>query len=126
MGKTWKDLQVGDTIYYYDHGRIHEQIIHDIKDYVDSREYKDWQGNTVKYENKYRDIIAGKNKRTNLRIWEYYLNRDNDIIYGMPRFSNKIVAENYIKNRINYCQRKIDYFDKKKEKYANMMKHYDL
>jgi len=125
--KTWKDIKPGDKIYYYDHGKIHEQLVYEVEDKIDVRKYQGYGGTVTTHETPYRNIVAGKNRRTNLQIYnEWNLKYSSCRFHGMPRFADKEKAKKFINERIDYCKEKINYFKRQEKKYTKMMNHYDL
>lgn len=123
--KTFKELVVGDTIWYYDHGKMHPQKILKIEDLEEVSEYTDWRGNKVINKYPYRFIYV-KRVKSPYRVHTYDLNRTEDWFNRLHRFSCIEAAATYMTKRINWCDRKISYFNKQLNKYNKLREKYDM
>jgi len=118
--KAFKDLQKGDKIYYWDKGKLHEQIVHEIeiKDEVSS--YTDWSGKVTEQHREVVNIVAGKNNRTKLNL--YWDAKQSIIRRGyMIRFSCIESANYWLEQQRNWYDRKIKYLE---NRIARMKKWY--
>lgn len=135
MKKAFFDLCKGDSIYYYDKFKIHEQKIHDIKFEVNNIQSIDWYGNPILRQEFYLTIIAGKNTKLVLKYYHNPLDFNLDCIEntynifytywrGMPRFSNYSEATEYIKKLKNKHQVKANKLKEKLEKEEKLINKY--
>ena len=68
--KTFRDLKIGDFIYYYDNGQIHKQQIQDIKYF--------------KEENIWYDYFHNKNSKIK-KFWHFIV--ENDYTYDLDEIT---------------------------------------
>jgi len=103
--KTFKDLNIGDTIYYYDHQKIKSKKIISEPKFTTYKE-------PIKWCNGYREwkILSFKTtpgKPIEIRsTWDVFNNYTYPINSSL-HFSNKEAAETYINNLKARCKRKI-------------------
>lgn len=118
--KAFRDLQKGDKIYYWDKGKLHEQIVHEIeiKDEVSS--YTDWSGKVTEQHREVVNIVAGKNNRTKLNL---YWDSKQSIIRRnyMIRFSCIESANYWLEQSRNHYDLKIKHLE---NRIARMKKCY--
>lgn len=101
--KTFAELKQGDKIYYWDHGKMHEQTVHSVKKTQKVDEWKDYFGRTIKNTYEMFVIEAGKGGKI-----EFWFKPDNTIIRhrGMTRFSCLESAQAWLsKNATEYYAR---------------------
>lgn len=123
MKKKFEELQKGDKMYYWDHGQLHTQYVHDIEIVEQTSTSTDWYGITSVWERKLIKIKAGPNmnRLTSLYAWylsdsEYdYLSEPHyTIVRGTRHFSCIEAVEHWLKNRSNYAESKA---------YRHLMRH---
>lgn len=120
--KTWKDLKVGDTIWYYDKWKMHPQVVTKIEPKEEVDTYYDW--NHVKHENARHWLIIHAGKGTKMSLYQYTLPKETTYSGGMPRFASKEAANKFLderrrtrKSRIDMLQRQLDYLQNLLSKY---------
>ena len=127
--KTFGQLKPGDTIYYYDHGDIHAQIVHSVDTTPEIKEYTDWQGQ--KQQNKLNRVVIEAGQGTVLKL--YWNSCSSYVIANyMPRFADFEAVKNWV--RQNYlrisryrtkCLRKLSNADKSLETYKKLLNFVD-
>lgn len=123
--KTWKDLKPGDKIYYWDKGKLHEQIVHVAELKVETSTWKDWYGRITEQKRDVMHIEAGKNSRTKVDL-SWSMNDSTSKFYGMNRFACLEAAQNWIEQQKNKYDRKLYNLNKQIVKYTKIRKHYDI
>ena len=122
--KTFKDLKEGDIIYYYDHCRLHKQIIKSIQ-VIEKIEMVEslFEKNGFEYQKIKRLIIkAGKGTVMNL---PQYIFQESKINYNnMPRFASKEAADEYMDHIINYRKKRVEKFKKFYERELKIFNKY--
>lgn len=123
MEKKWKDLQIGDYIWYYDHYKLHKQKITHISrqqkiDEIDSLFYK----KTINITN---EIYIEAGKGTKMYI-SHYFNTDEYWWGHMPRFANYEAAKRFIERLIHYRKERINKFKNKYERELKMLEKYEV
>lgn len=104
MDKKFKDLKIGDYIWYYDHCKLHRQKITKAEIITNTEEISFSFGYNKKiYVTKEIYIEAGKG--TKMFISSYYFDKDEYLWRGIPRFSNYTSAKRYV-NRLIYYRKK--------------------
>lgn len=113
--KTFRELQPGDKIYYWDKGKLHEQIVHEAKERT--REVL--------------HLVAGKNRRTDVKLY-YRANCSKLFFGGMPRFACLEAAlcwineqKDYYEYRVNRLERRVNSYRKHINKYNEAINQYD-
>lgn len=109
--KTFGQLKPGDTIYYYDHGDIHAQIVHSVDTTPEIHEYTDWEGNKQQY-NINRTIIKVESGKIYKLYWES--TSSTTIVNYMRRFADLEAAKDWIYKRYMKASNK-------KNKYIEML-----
>lgn len=119
--KKWKDVKVGDTIYYYDHGQLREQIVHyaDMEEETHTYNYG-WHTNST--TSKKFVIKAGKGSM--FSIYEYYMDASYYPDYYFTRFTCKEAAIDALKNRLGELKHICDNAKKRYERYLNSYNKY--
>jgi len=119
--KTFADLKPGDKMYYYDHGKIREQIVYDVK--IENEEYKytNWYGNEHIEIRKWVVITAGNGCIYKLRDWHAGSGSDTYFRY-MKRFACIEAVNNFIDYRIHRDEYKIKQAQKQLNKYEKLIK----
>jgi hypothetical protein len=122
--KKFKDLKEGDIIYYYDHCRLHKQIIKSIQ-VIEKIEMVEslFEKNGFEYQKIKRLIIkAGKGTVMNL---PQYVFQESKINYNnMPRFASKEAADEYMDHIINYRKKRVEKFKKFYERELKIFNKY--
>ena len=122
--KKFKDLKEGDIIYYYDHCRLHKQIIKSIQ-VIEKIEMVEslFEKNGFEYQKIKRLIIkAGKGTVMNL---PQYVFQESKINYNnMVRFACKEAADEYMDHIINYRKKRVEKFKKFYEKELKIFNKY--
>jgi len=121
--KTFGELQKGDYIYYWDKGKLHPQLIHNIEVTEQIREYSDWSGNKQIEKRPYIKIEAGKG--TVLKL--YYESHESEIRRNyMLRFSCLEAANNWIERQQNHYTWKVEHLKQRLEWYENLVQNYSI
>ena len=122
--KKFKDLKEGDIIYYYDHCRLHKQIIKSIQ-VIEKIEMIEslFEKNGFEYQKIKRLIIkAGKGTVMNL---PQYVFQESKINYNnMVRFACKEAADEYMDHIINYRKKRVEKFKKFYERELKIFNKY--
>ena len=122
--KKFKDLKEGDVIYYYDHSRLHKQIIKSIQ-VIEKIEMVEslFEKNGFEYAKVKRMIIhAGKGTVMNL---PQYVFQESKINYNnMVRFACKEAADEYMDHIINYRKKRVEKFKKLYERELKIFNKY--
>lgn len=119
--KTFGELQNGDYIYYWDKGKLHQQLIHNIEVTEQVSEYIDWSGNKAISKRPYIKIEAGKGTILEL----YYENHSTEVRRGyLLRFSCLEAANQWIERQQKYYTRKIECLKWRLERYENLVQKY--
>ena len=122
--KKFKDLKEGDIIYYYDHCRLHKQIIKSIQ-VIEKIEMVEslFEKNGFEYAKVKRMIIhAGKGTVMNL---PQYVFQESKINYNnMVRFACKEAADEYMDHIINYRKKRVEKFKKLYERELKIFNKY--
>lgn len=116
MKKKFEELQKGDKMYYWDHGKIHVQYVHDAEIVDQTSTSTDWYGATSTVTRRVLNIKAGPdmNRLTSTYSWILldnkfrYLSEPEYVISvrGTKRFSCIEAVEHWLKQRIAYTERK--------------------
>ncbi len=122
--KTFKDLKEGDVIYYYDHGRLHKQIIKSMQ-MVENIEMVEslFEKNGFEYA-KVKRIIIHAGKGTVMNLAQYVYNESKINYANMPRFACKEAADEYMDYMINYRKKRVEKFKKKYERELKIFNNY--
>lgn len=122
--KTFKDLKKGDSIYYWDKGKLHEQIVHNIEIKDEVSMYTDWSGNVTKNHREVVIIVAGKNSRTKLELY-YEANESIINCNYLKRFSCIEAAQNWTNMQKNSIKYKINRLEKRLKSLKSICKSYN-
>lgn len=117
--KTFDDIKEGDYIYYYDHGKLHKQLVTKVENQEKRDTYTDWSGKVTERVYKRKTIKAGKGTQLNLNEW--YLGYSHFNYYSMHRFADIEAYNNWIIERKAYLTKKVNYFKSKHEEYSNRL-----
>lgn len=98
--KTFADLKEGDKIYYWDHGKMHEQIVYIVKKIEKVDEWKDWYGKIQKRVYDVWTIKAGQG--TTLEFW-HTAERTVDRHGSMTRFSCIEAVQEWLSKNATRC-----------------------
>ena len=121
--KTFGELQKGDYIYYWDKGKLHKQLVHNVENTEQISEYIDWSGNKAISKRPYIKIEAGKGTVLEL----FYENHNTEIRRNyMLRFSCLEAANNWIERQQGYYECKIERLNWQLERYTNLAKNYSI
>ena len=119
--KKFKDLKPGDKIYYWDKGKLHEQIVNKCEIVERENSWTNWKGEVT--INKYQELViqAGKSREYSLR-W----NMENGMCsFGrMKRFADYEAAKYWINKQKEYYQLKINHLKNKVKKYERLVEYY--
>lgn len=117
--KTFGDIKEGDYIYYYDHCKLHKQLVTkvDIQEKKDT--YTDWNGNITEIVDKRVIIHAGKGTKLNCNNW--MLDYSSIRYWSMLRFADIEAYNNWISQRKRYLERRVNYFKSKYDEYSNRL-----
>ena len=117
--KRFKDLNVGDIIYYYDHCKMHPQVVNDIKiveiPYLTWRNTPDFRETIILQAGNSPVVQLDWIADESMAAWDY-----------MTRFSCKEAAQQYLDNLKDKAKRKIDKSIDILYKYNNLLKEYDF
>lgn len=130
--KRWKDLEAGDCIYYYDHCKMHEQVIHSV-------EIKEIEKVEVDRYNPRRKTIGTSEKmiltigprHIEFEVPDYALRENFDNYWydfnhwGIHRFSCKEAAEEYLKNLVDKRLKKANYLKEKLDQTLGILAKYE-
>lgn len=116
--KTFKDIKPGDKIYYWDKGKLHEQIVHEAKLETQIRTEIDWNDQIYEIRREMFHLVAGKNNRTKMEL--YYTKDKSTIIYDyLRRFSCKEAALEWLTDCKKDYKHKISRLTKRLNRYQN-------
>ena len=117
--KTFEDIKEGDYIYYYDHSKLHKQLVTKVENQEKRDTYTDWNGNTTERVDKRIIIHAGKGTKLNCNKW--MLDYSSVRYWSMLRFADIEAYNDWIQKRKKYMNYKVNYFKSKYEEYSNML-----
>ena len=117
--KTFGDIKEGDYIYYYDHWKLHKQLVTKVEVQEKKETFTDWYGKTT--ERIYKRLIIHAGKGTQLDCDDWMLNYSSIRYWSMLRFSDIEAYNNWISQRKSYLERKVNYFKSKYEEYSNRL-----
>lgn len=121
--KTFKDLQKGDKIYYWDKGKLHAQDVHEVKCEEQVETYTDWFGHKKENKRTVLKLVAGKNGRTKVTLhWD--ADRSYAKFGRMPRFACIEAANNWLDERKYICERKVNKLERQLAKYKLILARY--
>ena len=120
--KTFADLKEGDKIYYWDHGKLHEQIVYVVKKTEKVDEWKDWYGKIQK--NVYDVWIIKAGQGTTLEFW-HTAERTIDRCGGMTRFSCIEAAQEWLNENAKRYYARAEKYKKRFEKAYACAVRYD-
>lgn len=121
--KSWKEVKVGDYIYYYDHCKYHKQLVHDIKEETKTESFTDWFGK--KYERTYTRFII-RAGRSYFIVSDYY--KDNDCCYAnsMKRFTCEEAYQNHEDQIVNRLKRRYKRLKTKYDRCLHNLKNHGV
>lgn len=123
--KTFKELKPGDKIYYWDKGKMHEQIVHVCEPRIKDESFTNYFGKRIKNEVEELYIEAGKNHRTKYTL--RYSSYDTHTIFGrMHRFASIECANDWLKSKRSACERNINKLEKRLNSLKQAYKTYDI
>lgn len=118
--KAFKDLKVGDSIYYWDHGKMHEQIVNKVELTTEIMPAPYYSSKDIA-----RDVLiiqAGKSPERKM----YYQMNYCEAHWGyIKRFSCKESARHYIENLKGYAEQKVRQAKKCLEVYSELVEKYN-
>ena len=122
--KKFKDLKEGDIIYYYDHCKLHKQIIKSIQ-VIEKIEMVEslFEKNGFEYQ-KIKRLIIKAGKGTVMNLPQYVYNESKINYANMPRFACKEVADEYMDHIINYRKKRVEKFKKLYERELKIFNKY--
>lgn len=123
--KTFKELQPGDIIYYYDHCKMKPRKVLDCKVETEERKRQTYNGYEVIIDKK---LILTFERGPKISIFISYNEGNITKSWGNSSkiFSCKEAAENELKRLRKECQYKLDYATEQLKKYSNMITKYEL
>ena len=120
--KTWKEVKDGDTIYYYDHGKIREQIVHSAKMTEETHEYNYGLYRSTSTE-EYILISAGRGSK--FKVYSYYINSSYYPSHYFTRFTCKEALIDALQERLKKVKRQSDKAKQRYEKFLSIYNKYD-
>jgi len=120
--KTFKDLKPGDKIYYWDKGKLHEQTVHEATIETETLTNTYWDGSTQTRTREVLHLIAGKNRRTNEKL--YYFNYTSLRFGCMQRFSCFEAAVEWMKRMQSHYVYKVQRLERRLNSYKNCVDKY--
>lgn len=123
--KTFKELQPGDIIYYYDHCKMKPRKVLDCKVETEERKRQTWNGYEVIIDKK---LVLTFERGPKIKIW---INRNEGNITEACGncsmiYSCKEAAINELNRLYVIKKRKVERMKKKVEAYTNIMNRYEL
>lgn len=119
--KTFADLKQDDKIYYWDHGKLHEQIVYSIKQKEKVDEWKDWHGVIQRRIYNVWTIKAGQG--TGFDIWydaSYTIYRCN----GLTRFSCIEAAREWLNKKNEELTKRANRYKKQYDRARSCAERY--
>lgn len=111
--KKFRDLQPGDKIYYWDKGKLHEQIVHEST--IKNETYMNYWGEEVTRE--VLHLVAGKNRRTDVKL---YRSNYSEMFFGnMRRFACLEAALCRINERKSHYEYRLNRLERRVNSYRN-------
>ena len=121
LGKDCNKETWVEDIDYWDKGKLHPQLIHNIEITEQISEYTDWSGKKAISKRPYIKIEAGKGTVLEL----YYENHESEIRRNcMLRFSCLEAANNWLERQQGYYERKIERLNRQLKRYTNLIQKY--
>ena len=122
--KKFKDLKEGDIIYYYDHCRLHKQIIKSIQ-VIEKIEMVEslFEKNGFEYQ-KIKRLIIKAGKGTVMNLPQYVFEESKINYNNMVRFACKEAADEYMDHIINYRKKRVEKFKKFYERELKIFNKY--
>lgn len=122
--KKFKDLKEGDIIYYYDHCRLHKQIIKSIQ-VIEKIEMIEslFEKNGFEYQ-KIKRLIIKAGKGTVMNLPQYVFEESKINYNNMVRFACKEAADEYMDHIINYRKKRVEKFKKFYERELKIFNKY--
>ena len=122
--KKFKDLKEGDIIYYYDHCRLHKQIIKSIQ-VIEKIEMVEslFEKNGFEYL-KIKRLIIKAGKGTVMNLPQYVFEESKITYNNMPRFASKEAADEYMDHIINYRKKRVEKYKKIYERELKIFNKY--
>lgn len=119
--KTFKDLKPGDKVYYWDHGKLHEQIVNRCEIVEKEQSWTNWRGDVDIH--RYNELVlqAGKGQTYSLR---YGQNDSTCIFGGMKYFADYESVKKWLNERKEYCLYKVNKFQRKINRYQKLAEKY--
>ena len=114
--KKWNEVKEGDTIYYFDHGRLREQTVHSAL--WNKRKFHDGRMS----EDIYLRIKAGKGSE--FTIYKFWVDDSDYKDFYFRRFTCKEAAIEWIKKRKDHAMNKAVYYGERFQKYDKLTKKY--
>lgn len=119
--KKFGELKKGDYIYYWDHGKLHSQLILDIEEKEDTETGIIWYSSKGRWSDKYVLLIT---KHKTYKLYEYTLSCSSDTYGGMKRFASIEAANAYLCERTLHINKKIAKLSKDLDKYKRLQSYY--
>ena len=119
--KKWNEVKEGDTIYYFDHGKLHEQVVHSVEEKGNVHSYG-YGGHITTYYSEYILIKAGRGSEIKIYASEYNMSLYIDSCF--TRYTCKEAAIWNLKERHKHYNAKTERLRKHYEKYAKLTEKY--
>lgn len=123
--KTFRELQPGDKIYYWDKGKLHEQTVHEAT--IETETYVRntyWGSHTKEDTRKVLHLVAGKNRRTDVKL-HYRLNCSQLFFGSMRRFACLEAALCWINEQKSYCTYRLNRLERRVNSYRKHINKYN-
>jgi len=123
--KTFKDLNTGDIIYYYDHCKMKPLEVVTCKMEETEKRVDTWRGYEVRKD---KNLIITTKTGQPIKIYCSYHDGNITNAYGncSKIFSCKEAAEKELNRLKNYRKFKINEAQKRVDKYTAIMKKYEI
>lgn len=122
--KTFKDLVIGDYIWYYDHYKLHKQKITHAELQLRTEEINSmFYGKVIK---QIKEIYIEAGKGTKMYISSYNFDKDTLNWRGIPRFTSYEAALNYISYLKTKHIQKANKLQKRLDRELNIISKYEF
>ena len=119
--KTWSEIKEGDTIYYYDHGKLREQKVHSVENTEETYTSGGWGYIST---TTYKKIIIKAGRGSTIEIYDYYFDAPYKEDYYFTRFTCKEAALDALKKHSANLEQICERAKKRYEKYLNSYNKY--
>lgn len=120
--KTWKEIKEGDTICYYDKGKIHKQTVISVEHKEEVHTYNyGW----CKTESRTNYIVIKAGRGSEIHIYEHYNDCSFYEDYYFTRFTCEEAALECLRQHYEKLKGKSNRAKAKYEKFLNIANKYD-